>query len=126
MLADRPMHSTLPTTDLERARRFYAEKLGLTPESEDPVAGLFYHCGNNTQFLLFPSQGEASGIHTQAGWIVDDIEAEVAELKARGLVFEEYDTPYLKMSNSVATTGPVKAAWFKDSEGNLLGLVQFL
>jgi catechol 2,3-dioxygenase-like lactoylglutathione lyase family enzyme len=126
MLANRPMHTALPTTDLERARRFYAEKLGLTPESEVPGGGLFYRCGENTRFLLFPSQGAASGTHTQAGWIVDDIEAEVAELKARGLTFEEYETPDFKTVKSVATTGPAKAAWFKDSEGNLLGLVQLL
>ena len=124
MLANYPMQMTLPVTDLERARRFYAEKLGLTPESEAPGGGLYYRCGG-TQFVLFPSQGAASGTHTQAGWTVDDIEAEVAELKARGLVFEEYDTPSLKTVNSVATAGPSKAAWFKDSEGNLLGLVQF-
>ena len=123
MLAKHSIHTTLPAADLERAKRFYAEKLGLIPESEAP-AGLFYYCGAGTKFLLFPTQGAASGTHTQAGWSVDDIEAEVAELKARGLVFEEYDTPYLKTVNGVATMGPIKAAWFKDSEGNLLGLVQ--
>jgi len=119
------METTLPATDLERARRFYAEKLGLAPESEAPDGALYYRC-DGIRFVLFLSQGAASGEHTQAGWIVDDIEAEVAELKARGLAFDEYDTPSLKTVNSVATTGPAKAAWFKDSEGNLLGLVQFL
>src|SRR5436853_616764 len=109
MLANRPIHAALPAADLERARRFYAEKLGLTPESE-ATGGLFYHCGENTRFLLFPSQGTASGTHTQAGWTVDDIEAEVAALKARGVVFEEYDMPYLKTINSVANTGPTRAA----------------
>lgn len=126
MLADIPMHATLPTTDLERARRFYAEKLGLTPESEIPGGGLFYRCGENTGFVLFPSHDAASGTPTQAGWIVDNVEAEVADLKARGLVFEEYDTPSFKTVNSVFTKGTVKAAWFKDSEGNLFGLRQFL
>ena len=125
MLADRPIHAAFPAADLERARRFYAEKLGLTPESEGP-GGLFYRCGENTRFLLFPSQGAASGTHTQAGWTVDDIEAEVADLKVRGVVFEEYDTPSLKTIKSVASTGPAKAAWFKDSEGNLLVLLQFV
>ena len=89
MLADRAIHAALPAADLERARRFYAEKLGLTPERE-MIGALFYRCGENTQFLLFPSQGIANGTHTQASWIVDDVEAEVAELKARGVVFEEY------------------------------------
>jgi catechol 2,3-dioxygenase-like lactoylglutathione lyase family enzyme len=125
MLADRPTYTTLPAADLERAKRFYTEKLGLSPESEAPE-GVFYRCGTDTRFLVFPSQGVGSGQHTQMSWTVDDIEAEVADLKARGVVFEEYDMPYLKTVNSVATMGPVKAAWFKDSEGNLLALAQLL
>jgi catechol 2,3-dioxygenase-like lactoylglutathione lyase family enzyme len=124
MLTDRPIHATLPATDLERAKRFYTEKLGLSPERE-AAEGIFFHCGEGTRFLVFPSGGTASGSHTQMGWTVEDIEAEVADLKARGVFFEEYDTPYLKTVESVATTGSIKAAWFKDSEGNLLGLVQF-
>ncbi len=125
MLTDCPIHATLPAIDLERAKQFYSEKLGLSPESEAP-GGIFYRCGAGTKFLVFPSGGSASGMHTQMGWTVDDIEAEVANLKARGVVFEEYDSPYLKTIDSVAVTGPIKAAWFKDSEGNLLGLVQFV
>ncbi len=125
MLANQPIHATLPAGDLERAKRFYDEKLGLSPESEAP-GGVFYRCGAGTRFLLFPSGGSASGTHTQLGWTVDDIEAEVANLKARGVVFEEYDTPELSTIDSVAITGSIKAAWFKDSEGNLLGLVQFV
>ena len=124
MLADRPIHATLPASDLERAKRFYTERLGLSQEMEAP-GGIFFRCGEGTRFLVFPSGGTASGTHTQIGWSVEDIEAEVADLKARGVVFEEYDTPYLRTVESVATTGPIKAAWFKDSEGNLLGLVQF-
>jgi hypothetical protein len=58
------------------------------------------------------------------GWETKDIEKEVADLRARGVVFEEYDYPNLKTVNGIATTGPGKAAWFKDSEGNILGLVQ--
>jgi catechol 2,3-dioxygenase-like lactoylglutathione lyase family enzyme len=123
MLADRSLYPTLPAADLERAKKFYAEKLGLTPEREDP-GGVFYRCGADTRFLLFPTQGVASGQHTQMSWTVDDIEAEVADLKARGVVFEEYDTPNLKTVNGVASLGPVKAAWFKDSEGNFLALAQ--
>ena len=125
MLSDLHVYATLPATDLERARRFYAEKLGLIPEREIP-GGLFYRCGGGSEFSLFASQGTASGTHTQAGWITDDIEAEVAALKTRGLIFEEYDIPSLKTHNSIAITGPVKAAWFKDSEGNLLGIMQFV
>jgi predicted enzyme related to lactoylglutathione lyase len=127
MLAVYPIHTPLPATDLERAKRFYAEKLGLTPEREVPDVrdGLFYRCGGGTRFLLFPSEHAASGTHTQMTWNTHDIEADVARLKARGVVFEEYDTPDLKTVNGVATIGQSKGAWFKDSEGNLLALGQF-
>ena len=125
MLADHPITTSLPAVDLERAKRFYAEKLGLTPESEIP-GGFLYRCGGDTIFTLFTSQGAASGTHTQASWIVDDVEAEVAALKARGVVFEEYDTPPLKTINSIVTVEQIKGAWFKDSEGNLLALSQFV
>lgn len=125
MLVDHAMHAALPATDLERARRFYAEKLGLTPERE-MIGALFYRCGEYTQFLLFPSEGTANGTYTQASWIVDDVEAEVAELKARGVVFEEYDTPSFKTVQSIVITEVARGAWFKDSEGNLIGLVQFI
>jgi catechol 2,3-dioxygenase-like lactoylglutathione lyase family enzyme len=122
MLADRPVHTTLPAKDPERAKQFYRDTLGLSVESEAP-GGIFFQSGN-THFLVFPTTGTASGTHTQMGWVVDDIEAEVADLKARGVVFEQYDVPGFDTTTGIATTGPVKAAWFKDSEGNLLGLVQ--
>jgi catechol 2,3-dioxygenase-like lactoylglutathione lyase family enzyme len=125
MLANHAMHAALPAADLERARRFYVEKLGLTPEREI-IGALFYRCGENTQFVLSPSQGIANGTHTQASWIVDDVEAEVAELKARGVIFEEYDTPSFKTIQSIVITEVAKGAWFKDSEGNLLGLIQLV
>jgi catechol 2,3-dioxygenase-like lactoylglutathione lyase family enzyme len=124
MLANDPIYPTLPAADLERAKRFYAEKLGLTPENE-LSGGLFYRCGKESRFSLFTSQGEASGTHTQAIWLVEDVESEVAALKARGVVFEEYDVPELSTVNNIATVGPAKGAWFKDSEGNLLSLAQF-
>lgn len=125
MLADLPIHTPLPATDLERAKRFYADKLGLTPETEWPRDGIFYRCGGNTRFLLFPSATASSGDHSQMTWLTHDIEADVAALKARGVVFEEYDMPGLKTIKSVATIGESKGAWFKDSEGNLLALGQF-
>jgi catechol 2,3-dioxygenase-like lactoylglutathione lyase family enzyme len=117
-------YAALPATDLERAKRFYTDKLGLTPESDGPD-GLFYRCGGGTRFLVFPSGGTASGTHTQMTWNTTGIEAAVAELKARGVDFEEYDTPEVKTINGVATLGQSKGAWFKDSEGNMLALGQF-
>ena len=122
MLSKLEIHATLPVKDLQRAKRFYADKLGLTPKSELP-AGLMYQC-KDSWFLLFPSSGASTAGFTQAGWQTDNIEAEVAELKARGVVFEEYNFPDFKTVHSIATTGNNRAAWFKDSEGNLLGIVQ--
>jgi predicted enzyme related to lactoylglutathione lyase len=101
---------------------FYAQKLGLTPSEEVP-GGLVYEC-ENTWFLLYPSRGAGTAEHTLMGWSVEDIEAEIADLKARGVKFEEYNLPDLKTVNSIASMGPNRAAWFKDSEGNILGLVQ--
>src|SRR6266516_7871114 len=119
MLAEYPIHTALPATDLERAKHLYADKLGLTPESEGPD-GLFYRCGGGTRFLVFPSGGTASGTHTQMTWSTTAIEAAVAELKARGVVFEDYDTPEVKTTTSVATLGQSKAPPFKDSDANTL------
>jgi predicted enzyme related to lactoylglutathione lyase len=124
MLSNLHMYATLPAADMERAKRFYAEKLRLTPYQETE-AGNFYCCQGDSEIFVFASGGTSSGTHTQAACVSEDIEAEVAALKAGGVTFEEYDTPYLKTVDSIAVTGPVKAAWFKDSEGNVLGLVQY-
>jgi predicted enzyme related to lactoylglutathione lyase len=122
MLKKARVQTTLPVQDLSRARSFYATKLGLEPV-EESAGGLTYECSGG-RFILFPSQGKPTGTHTQIGFAVENIENEVSELKRRGLTFEEYDFPGLKTVNSIATTGSSRAAWFKDSEGNLLGVVQ--
>ena len=130
MLAESQVVTRLPAKDLERARRFYSEKLGLVPLEERP-GGLCYRCGGG-YFAVFESAGAASGNHTQMAWEVADIESVVAALRARGVVFEDYDLPGLKTVNGIADIEgnyPSKGvgergAWFKDSEGNLLGLGQ--
>jgi catechol 2,3-dioxygenase-like lactoylglutathione lyase family enzyme len=122
MLADLEIHATIPASDLARARRFYQEKLGLTPAEETP-GGLVYRCAGSW-FLLYPTSNAGTATHTLMGWQTGDIEREVAGLKARGVVFEEYNTPSLKTVGSIAAAGPNRAAWFKDSEGNILGIVQ--
>lgn len=124
MLERYRVHPTIPATDLDRARQFYAECLGLEPQRELP-GGLEYECAGGTRFMLTRASGAASGRHTQMGFAVEDVESVVAALKERGVVFEEYDTPNLKTVNGIADTGSIRAAWIKDSEGNLLGLVQF-
>ena len=123
----------LPAGDLDRARAFYAERLGLEPVDERP-GGLLYRVGS-CEFALFLSSGRASGEHTQMGIEVDDIEATVAELKARGVVFEDYDAPGLRTREGIAEiegnypskhASGERAAWFRDSEGNLLGIGQLV
>ena len=123
MLQGRHMHPTIPAADLERARAFYDEKLGLRPARQTP-GGLVYEARGGSWFLLYPTPSAGTARHTVAGWAVEDLDAEVAELKARGVVFEEYDSPQLKTVDGIATTAAGRAAWFKDSEGNILGLVQ--
>ena len=123
MLANARLHATLPCTDYERAKAFYRDKLGLTPSSDEP-GGAFYDGRDGSRFFLFPSSGRPSGSHTQMGFVVDDIEAEVRELKGRGVEFEQYDFPGFDKDKGFATTGEIRSAWFKDSEGNLLGIVQ--
>ena len=129
MLADGRVENRLPAQDLERARRFYAEKLSLEPVEERP-GGLRYRCAVG-EFALFASTGAPSGEHTQMSWEVDDIETTVRELRERGVVFEEYDLPGLRTVDGVAevegnypSKGGIgeRAAGFRDSEGNLLGI----
>jgi catechol 2,3-dioxygenase-like lactoylglutathione lyase family enzyme len=131
MLDDGAVATRLPAQDLQWARAFYAEKLGLEPAEERP-GGLLYRCASG-EFALFETDGAPSGSHTQMAWQVDDIEAVVAQLSARGVVFEAYGLPGLTTVGGIAQVdgnypgkGGVgeRAAWFKDSEGNLLAIGQ--
>ena len=122
MLGDRRVHAILPTRDVEALRPFYEETLGLTPFLIVPGVVL-YRAGQGTIFGISRSGGLASGAHTQVAFTVPDVAAEVAELKARGVVFEEYDTP--KTVDGVAQMPAGRAAWFKDPAGNLLGMIEF-
>jgi catechol 2,3-dioxygenase-like lactoylglutathione lyase family enzyme len=120
----------LPVEDLERARRWYHDKLGLQP-AEVRSGGLLYRLGG-TSFALFESNGKASGDHTQMAFDVADIDLVVTELRRRGVEFEEVNAPGLRTVGGIADVAgnyPSKgrgerAAWFRDSEGNLLGIGQ--
>jgi catechol 2,3-dioxygenase-like lactoylglutathione lyase family enzyme len=131
-LAWSPVATRLPAQDLTRARAFYAEKLGLHPVEERP-GGLRYECGGHS-FALFESSGRPSGDHTQMAWEVEDLPAVIALLRARGVVFEEYDLAGLQTVDGIVDIEgnyPSKGigergAWFRDSEGNLLGIGQVI
>jgi catechol 2,3-dioxygenase-like lactoylglutathione lyase family enzyme len=118
------IYAKLPAQDVGRAKDFYAEKLGLEPYGERHNH-LYYQAGG-AYFMVFPSMGNPSGSHDQLGLVVEDVAAEVARLKARGVEFESYPPPPgVTMSDSIMDMGPVKAAWFKDTEGNLISIAEF-
>lgn len=122
MLKQARAGATLPAQDMERAKAWYSEKLGLTPAGADQFGAAAYELAEGTGFALFQSAGRPSGTHTQLGFDVDDVPAMVKVLKARGVTFEEYNSPPLVTVDGVAQIGEVKGAWFKDSEGNLLAI----
>jgi predicted enzyme related to lactoylglutathione lyase len=124
MLANAPIRAYIPVSDVARARKFYEKTLGLEPKQEY-AGGVIYECGG-AEVFMYPTPNAGTSKASQAFWQVADVEAEVAELKARGVVFEEYDMPGIKMKNSVATGGGAKTAWFKDTEGNILAVSQRL
>ena len=122
MLGNYDIGVTLPAADLERAKAWYAEKLGLTPDREWP-AGVRYRSGSSL-FDIYPTSYAGTAKNTAAGWNVDDVDAVVTELRARGVEFQEYDFPGLKTVNGIADIDGERAAWFVDSEGNILSISQ--
>jgi hypothetical protein len=108
---------------MARARKFYEQKIGLKAK-EEYAGGVIYECGKGSWVFMYPSAGAGTSMASTAFWAVDDVAAEVAELKKRGVVFEEYDMPGIKTVNAIATAGGAKTAWFKDSEGNILAISQ--
>ena len=125
MLKNAPIVPYIPAKDVARARKFYEGKVGLVAR-EEFAGGVVYECGKGSWIFLYPTSNAGTSKASQAFWQVDDVEAEVTELKARGVVFEEYDMPGLKTVDGIATAGGTKAAWFKDSEGNILAVIQKL
>jgi catechol 2,3-dioxygenase-like lactoylglutathione lyase family enzyme len=117
------MYAYIPARDVDRARQFYEGKLGFKP-GQEVAGGVAYECGRGTACFLYPTPNAGTSKASQAFWQVADIEREVAELEARGVKFEDYDMPGMKTVNHVFTGGGAKAAWFKDSEGNIMAVIQ--
>jgi catechol 2,3-dioxygenase-like lactoylglutathione lyase family enzyme len=120
MLADAMAVTTIPVSDLEVAKRFYGDTLGLRLLEETPFSVRF-GAGRGTQISTF-KRGQLERSATVCHWEVPDIDATVADLRSRGVVFEEYAEGPLKTTNGVAQLGPARGAWFKDPDGNFLGL----
>ncbi|HET6598793.1 MAG TPA: VOC family protein [Burkholderiaceae bacterium] len=123
MLQDSPMYAYIPAQDVARARAFYERRLGFRPGRETD-GGVVYEFGGHTGCFLYPTPNAGTSQASQAFWQVDDIEREVAELKARGVEFEHYDMA--GQEGDIVTAGGARAAWFKDSEGNIMAVIQDL
>jgi catechol-2,3-dioxygenase len=124
MLSEQPIDVMLLATDLGVAREFYANKIGLDVliETED---FLTFECGGDSRLVVSRSDRGTSESQTKASWRVDDIAAEVSELRSRGVAVEEYDEPGLRTVDGVADAGFALAAWLVDPSGNTIGLLQF-
>jgi predicted enzyme related to lactoylglutathione lyase len=127
MLQSHAMYAYIPAKDVARARRFYEDKVGLKPKQEI-AGGVVYEFAKNTAAFLYDA-GDSAGTSraSQAFWTVDDVEREVAELKKRGIQFEHYDADEIggmEMKGDIAAGGGTKAAWFKDTEGNIMALIE--
>jgi predicted enzyme related to lactoylglutathione lyase len=124
MLRNAPIRAYIPASNITRARKFYEEIVGLQAK-EEYAGGVVYECGGAGVFM-YPTPNAGTSKASQAFWQVKDVEAEVAELKARGVKFEEYDMPGVTMKNGIMIGGGAKTAWFKDTEGNILAVSQRL
>ena len=124
-MLDRKVSAVLCSTDLARSREFYEQKVGLELSPETIPNHLLFDCGSGTTLLVYARPGPNQADHTQVRFWSSDVEGDVRDLSARGVMFEEYDFPTFKTINHVATTAGVgKSAWFKDPDGNTLALFQ--
>jgi catechol-2,3-dioxygenase len=123
MLGEHPMDVVLLATDLELSKEFYAGKLGLEILDENEEA-ITYKCGGESQLVVTKSTTGTADEQTQAGWRVDDLAAELTELRSRGVAIQEYDMPELKTVDGVADVGFALIAWIVDPHGNALGITQ--
>jgi predicted enzyme related to lactoylglutathione lyase len=126
MAANTRIVPILPATNIERAKKFYRDGFGCTVKQDTPEPGAILDCQGSELYIY--QRGPSKADHTLAAFVVDDLESEMRVLRGRGIKFEEYDIPSmgLKTVNGVATMKDMKGAWFKDSEGNTLGLTQFV
>lgn len=124
MFEARRVAPMIPAKDIERAKTWYADTLGLKPNYEDP-SGVQYLTGDGTEFWVYPSQFAGTNQATSMGFLAKDLQAEMDDLKSKGVKFEEYDIPGAKTVEGIAELAPgERAAWFKDSEGNILALFE--
>ncbi|MCL4354586.1 VOC family protein [Patescibacteria group bacterium] len=127
MLSDAPIAPTLPVVDLERAIGFYEDMLGLELMEEATEMNATFECGKGTSLVLYKRDEPTKADSTAASFYVEDLEEVVEELKEKGVVFEQYDMPHLKTDeDGIAAMGEFKGAWFKDTEGNIIGITNMM
>ena len=127
MLQSFPIHAYLPAADVGRARRFYEQTIGLTAAETLDEDGVVYRFAGGTACFLYETPNAGTSKASQAFWQVDDVDRLVVALRARGVVFETYDElPGERSPQGALIAGGAKTAWFKDTEGNILALVQEL
>ena len=128
MIANAQPEPVIPVSDLDRAMSFYGDTLGLKEfeRFDEPAANpmVRYQVGSGT-VLVYKSVGAGQSRHTLASFVVGDIEATVEDLRGRGVTFEEYDMGDVKTENGIASSGKTKGAWFKDPDGNILGIANY-
>jgi catechol-2,3-dioxygenase len=122
-LKEFPVSARAAAVDLDRARRWYEDRLGLTPERED-AGGAWYRFVGETWLYLYATPSAGTARNTIAGWEVANIESVMSDLRDRGVAFEQYDLGETPMVDGLADFGVAKAAWFKDSEGNTYELTE--
>jgi catechol 2,3-dioxygenase-like lactoylglutathione lyase family enzyme len=123
-LRDHRVETAIAVSDLDRARRFYEDQLALGPGAAE-TGGMTYPCGEGTKIFVYASEFAGQTSATVCGWYVDDLDREMAELSARGVVFEQYDQPGIKTDqHGVFEVETFRAAWFKDPDGNTMALTQ--
>lgn len=123
MLANDQLSAVVAAADMDRAKEFYEQKLGLKL-SERTIPNHLLFEGKSGTLLIYNRQAPNKAEHTQVRFWTDDIEADVAELAKKGVVFEEFDLGDIKMVNHIATTPIGKSAWLKDPDGNTLQIFQ--
>ena len=122
MLANETAAATLAVKDLAKARKFYENTLGLTPVDFEGEEAIVFKSGDST-INVYRSQYAGTNAATALTWHVGDVDATVNELKAKGVSFEHYDLPGAKLEGDIHIADGMKAAWFKDPDGNILGII---
>ena len=122
MLAQSKVHPTLSVTNLERAKKFYGDTLGLKSNGKIAEGHVVFETGEDSYLVVYERPDPPKAENTVASFTVEDVEKTAQWLKDQGVVFEEYDFPGLRTVDGIATIGDLKGCWFKDPDGNILAI----